>query len=199
MKQRFFLARHGQTQWNVIKKLQGRLDSPVTAQGLEQAKQLADKLVNHNINQIISSPIGRAKTTAQVCQQRLDIPLSYNDGLIERDFGDWQGELFEQLTEQPHFESIFYQVTEHAPPNGESGIACANRFKQTLITIARQLERESVPQSVLIITHGDLLRCLCEQLGQQSFVDAYSQYGNGALFVVDFDSQTQVFTATPFG
>ena len=199
MKQRFFLARHGQTQWNVIKKLQGRLDSPMTEQGLEQAKQLANKLASHNINQIISSPIGRAKTTAQVCQQQLNIPLSYHHGLIERDFGDWQGHLFEQLRDQPHFESIFYQVTEHAPPNGESGLACADRFKQTLITIAQQLEHESMPQSTLIITHGDLLRCLCEQLGQQSFVDAYSQYGNGALFVVDFNSQTQSFTATPFG
>lgn len=152
MKRQFFLARHGQTQWNVLKKLQGHLDSPMTNQGLEQIKRLAQTMVEQHIDLIVSSPLGRAKTTAAMCQQQLNIPLHFDNALIERNFGTWQGKLFDQLRNQPHFESVFYQVTKHAPPQGESGIQCAKRFKQALVDIALTPKMYSKYSSLLMVT-----------------------------------------------
>ena len=187
---KFFLARHGQTQWNVLKRLQGRLDSPMTEQGLTQAKQLATSVASNNIELIISSPLPRAKTTAQICQKQLNLPLYFNEQLIERDFGSWQGQLFDSLTEQAHFKDVFFKVNQHAPPQGETGLQCAQRFEQALQQIANNYRQ----QHILVVTHGDMLRCFCHQFNQADFVDAYSQYGNGALFIVNYDTKKQHFS-----
>lgn len=189
MKTSFLLGRHGQTQWNVIKKLQGQLNSPITETGYNQAQTLAQSLKEDAPDVIVTSPLPRARITAEVCQLQLDIPLIEHQGLVERHFGDWQGCLFESLNNQPYFEEIFFQVTEHAPPNGESGLGACKRFEDTL----RELAQEHSGKSILVITHGDLLRCLLTELRQAQFCDAYSQYGNGQVFNVIYDHESGRF------
>jgi broad specificity phosphatase PhoE len=195
MKTHFLLARHGQTQWNLLKKLQGRLDSEITQIGYKQAEQLADSLALksavNSVDLIVTSILTRASTTADICQQKLQCPMQTNEGLIERHFGDWQSQLFDDLSDEPYFSEVFFQVTEHAPPNGESGIDCANRFKQTLVEIAAQ----NPQKTILIVTHGDAIRCFSTQLKQVAFCDAYSQYGNGSVIEVAFDHQLGQFEA----
>ncbi|NQZ11558.1 MAG: histidine phosphatase family protein [Algicola sp.] len=193
MKTHFLLARHGQTQWNLLKKLQGRLDSEITETGYQQAQQLAETLASKpaskSVDLIVTSPLPRASITANICQQKLQCPIQTNEGLIERHFGDWQSQLFDDLGDQPYFSEIFFQVTEHAPPNGESGIDCANRFKQALIEIATK----NPQKAILIVTHGDAIRCFSTQLKQVAFCDAYSQYGNGSVIATEFDHQLEKF------
>lgn len=192
MKTQFLLARHGETEWNKLKKLQGRLDSPITDMGLRQAENLAGLLANESIDLIVTSPLPRAATTAHVCHNKLDIALKVHEDLVERHFGDWQGRLFNELNEQPHFADIFFKVTEHAPPGGETGEDCAQRFEQALIEIAA----EHGSKKVLIVTHGDVLRCFSTQLKQVAFCDAYSQYGNGSVIRVEYDHPLQRFDFT---
>ena len=61
---RLLLTRHGQTDWNVQGKAQGRTDTELNSTGIEQAKRLAEKIKNYNIDIIISSPLKRARKTA---------------------------------------------------------------------------------------------------------------------------------------
>lgn len=186
----FILARHGETKWNQVRRLQGHLDSPLTKAGLEQANFIAESTLNAPVELLFSSPLGRAKTTAQSIQQKLAIPLHMEQGLIERHFGDWQGAYFDDLVECSYFEQIFSQVTQHAPPNGESGVACAQRISNTLIKLAN----ESFQASILVITHGDAIRCFMNSLYGNVNCDAYSQYGNGKMFPIKFCHLTQSFS-----
>lgn len=191
MQTQLFLSRHGETQWNLVKRLQGRLNSEMTEKGLEQARTLANTLTEEGIDLIVSSPLGRARITAEVCQSHINQPLVFHEGLIERHFGDWQGMLFEELSDQPKFSEIFFEVTEDAPPNGESGLDACLRLEQTLGKIAQQ----HPGQNVLVITHGDVLRCFFARLRARQFCDAYSQYGNSKYFKVSYCHQSKTFSA----
>lgn len=192
MKTSFYLARHGQTEWNAIKKLQGRLDSPLTDEGKAQAAMLAEQVKSAKLDSIFCSPLPRAHKCALICQQQLQIPLTIEPQLIERDFGLWQGQLFDDVRTQPNFEDIFFRVTRKAPPEGETGIDCAERFAHALETIANNQPKPN--NKILVITHGDVLRCFCAELNQKSFCDAYSQYGNAKLFIVDYCHKNNKFS-----
>ncbi|SGY93635.1 Phosphoglycerate mutase family protein [Moritella viscosa] len=190
MKTLFFLARHGETQWNKLQKLQGQLDSPLTKTGLIQAKSLAQLLETPVIDRIISSPLPRAELTANIINQTLALPLQQHPALIERHFGDWQGSLITDVNTHSDYNNIFLQVTADAPPNGETGEDCARRFKNALIEIA-----ETYPQqAILIMTHGDILRCFLEQVNQNSANDELPLYANCCVSTTAFDHLEQSFS-----
>ena len=126
----FFLTRHGETQWNKIGRFQGQFDSPLTENGNLQAHSIAAQLANKKIHLIVSSTLPRAKKTAEICQTSLNLPLKLTSKLMERNFGSWQGKYIEEVKLDNNYLAIFHQVNTFAPPNGESGIDCAVRFKK---------------------------------------------------------------------
>ncbi|MEU8226237.1 histidine phosphatase family protein [Kribbella sp. NPDC048915] len=86
-----YLARHGQTEWNVAGRRQGRLDSPLTPLGLGQAHRNARLLTGAGIDAVYASPLGRALTTARVIASHLGLRVEVLDDLAELDHGDWSG------------------------------------------------------------------------------------------------------------
>ena len=86
-----YLTRHGQTDWNVQKKVMGRYDEPLNEKGIEQARQTKELLSNCDFDLIICSPLLRAKETAQIINQDRNIKIEYDDRIIERDFGELEG------------------------------------------------------------------------------------------------------------
>ena len=88
---KLLVTRHGQTDWNVQKKVMGRCDEPLNEKGLEQAEETRKKLLEENIDLIICSPLKRAKQTAEVINDGRNIKVIYDDRIIERDFGEFEG------------------------------------------------------------------------------------------------------------
>ena len=86
-----YVTRHGQTDWNVQKKVMGRCDEPLNQTGLKQAEETRVNLLNTDIDLIICSPLMRAKQTADVINKDRNIPIIYDDRIIERDFGEFEG------------------------------------------------------------------------------------------------------------
>lgn len=84
------LTRHGQTEWNVLGKVQGRADIELNANGIQQAEQTGKSLENEMIDLIICSPLKRAKQTAEIICKNRNIPIIYDEGVIERDFGEFE-------------------------------------------------------------------------------------------------------------
>jgi broad specificity phosphatase PhoE len=87
---KLYITRHGQTDWNVQKKVMGRCDEPLNEKGLSQAEETKTKLLDRDIDLIICSPLKRAKQTADIINVN-NIPIIYDDRLIERDFGEFEG------------------------------------------------------------------------------------------------------------
>jgi broad specificity phosphatase PhoE len=86
-----YLARHGQTEWNVAGRRQGRLDSPLTNLGLKQADRNAELLSAEGIDAVFTSPLGRAQRTASIIGSRLGLTVTVLDDLAEIDHGLWSG------------------------------------------------------------------------------------------------------------
>ena len=85
------LTRHGQTEWNVLKKVQGKADIKLNEIGIEQAKNTKEKLKEEKIDLILSSPLLRARETANIINQDKNVPIIICNELSERDFGEFEG------------------------------------------------------------------------------------------------------------
>lgn len=86
-----FITRHGQTNWNIQKKVMGKVDEPLNEKGIEQAKATRDNLTELKIDLIICSPLLRAKETALIINENLKAEIIYDDRISERDFGEFEG------------------------------------------------------------------------------------------------------------
>lgn len=92
-----YLTRHGETEWNKIKKMQGQGDSPLTEFGVRQAEWLGERLASKKFSYIYTSPLGRAKETALIVNKQLKAELIEDDRLKEIYMGDWEGRLVHDL------------------------------------------------------------------------------------------------------
>lgn len=85
------ITRHGQTDWNVQKKIQGKVDIELNETGKEQARKTAKLLENENIDLIICSPLKRALQTAEIINETKNVPIIIDERISERCFGDYEG------------------------------------------------------------------------------------------------------------
>lgn len=85
------LTRHGQTEWNFLKKVQGKVDIKLNQTGIEEAQNLKDTLKNEPIDLILCSPLIRAVETADIINGDRNIPILIVEKLSERDFGEFEG------------------------------------------------------------------------------------------------------------
>ena len=88
----FWFLRHGETDWNTQNLSQGNVDIPLNETGLAQARSASLLLRNRGISNIISSPLGRAKVTADIAAAELGLPVQIDDGLREVAFGVQEGQ-----------------------------------------------------------------------------------------------------------
>lgn len=122
MTTRLILIRHGETDWNVEKRYQGQEDPPLNRRGREQAKLLAEALSGVPVNVLYSSPLARARETAETLKERFGVPLHFEARLKEIHLGEWGGKLSVEVAEQDpdrhlRWEADAWSVT---PPGGES-------------------------------------------------------------------------------
>ena len=134
----FFLARHGQTEWNVHGRRQGQLDSPLTPAGVAQAQHIGELLANHRIDSVFASPLGRALTTATICATRLHVPVVTMPTLAEIDHGTWAGLTDPQIAED-YPEQYHHRNTDKYRfrfPGGESYADADRRAIAAIVAIA---------------------------------------------------------------
>lgn len=144
-----YLMRHGQTEWNAMGKMQGRLDSSLTEKGIAQAERQAE-LVAEVQAQRFSSPQGRALQTARIVFRGKD--FTGDDRLCEIDIGDFTGLMIEDL--RLRYPEIFIGSRldwHNHTPGGENFAQLAARAKSFL---------DSLTGPALITTHGIALRML---------------------------------------
>jgi broad specificity phosphatase PhoE len=189
----FLLVRHGETEWNTERRLQGQLDSPLTKNGIKQIESLATQFSNQQnslaIDQIISSPLARAESSSIILQKKLQKPLSVHHSLKERSFGVWEGRMFDEIKQEPDFESVFYSITQTPIVKGESAIDARERMDTSL----KELALEYKQQCLLVMTHGEILRCFLSGIDKNIDGSAYQLFENGKVFEVVYSSTRNAF------
>jgi probable phosphoglycerate mutase len=157
-----YLARHGQTEWNAAGRRQGRLDSPLTALGLQQAAQNAELLSAQGIDAIFASPVGRAERTASVIGSTLDLVVTVLDDLAEIDHGLWSGLTSAEIDAGWPGQRDVRERDKYGFrfPCGESYADGAARAGRALAEVARSGVRRP-----LLVSHEMIGRMLLRQLG----------------------------------
>ncbi len=153
MKTTLYISRHGETEWNSARKLQGHQDSPLTAKGESQAASLAVALSNRQITRVYSSDLGRAVQTARIVANHLEVPLSIDARLRERNFGIHEGKSRDELDESIVLDRFRAHDPDFVIPGGES-------FRQAYLRSVACLE-ELVEQNrntaFVVICHGGIV------------------------------------------
>ena len=151
------LLRHGETPLSADKRFAGIGEIPLTETGVMQARAAAKALAGRSIDSIVSSPLGRARQTAQEVGDLLDLPVRTEDGLRETDFGDWEGYSFAEVRERwPAELDAWLADPSVAPPHGESFTAVARRVqtaRDKLLVRYRQ-------QTILVVSHVTPIKML---------------------------------------
>lgn len=141
-----YVTRHGQTDWNVQKRIMGRQDEPLNATGLEQANETKIKLADTKIDIIICSPLLRAKQTAEIISAGRNIPIIYDRRIIERDYGEFTGK---QITDFDF--KGFWNYYKNGQYQGAENIqSFFARIYQFLIDVLNNYKGSNV----LVVTHG---------------------------------------------
>ena len=152
-----FLVRHGQTRWNLEHRLQGQLDSPLTADGIRQAKGIADRLSDRGITTVCSSPLGRALRTAVIIADGIGAELIEVAELAEVHHGELAGLTWEEVDER--FPSAREDRAENrygwAFPGGESYAQARSRARRALTSCGW-----ASSGSPLLVTHEMIGRML---------------------------------------
>jgi len=126
---RLIVVRHGETEWNKMKRVQGMTNTPLSQQGQRQARLVARRLRNLRISAIFASPLDRAKSTANAIGAACRIPVTVDESLREINFGEWEGCTFEEIGAKDPEMLAVWNATPHlcAPPNGETLMQVAER------------------------------------------------------------------------
>lgn len=165
MSTRLILIRHGETDWNVEKRYQGQEDPPLNGRGRDQALFLAEALSAIPLDVLYSSPLARARETAQIITEQLGIPLHFEARLKEIHLGEWGGKLSAEVAAQDpdrhlRWEADAWSVT---PPGGESLFQVRERVHAAADEIVRRHEGRTIglvahriPLGLLRIRYGNL-------------------------------------------
>lgn len=178
---RILLARHGQTAWNALGRLQGHTDIALDETGREQARALAIAVRTTGIRTVWTSDLGRARETGEIVAAVLGLPAPRTEPeLRERRFGVFEGLTRDQCAAQhPEAWKAWLAKTD-APPGGEPREEAVARLARALERIAA---REEGP--ALVVSHGGVMRLwMMELLGE-----TVPLIGNGATFTVDHDGE----------
>jgi broad specificity phosphatase PhoE len=147
-----YLVRHGQTEFNRERRIQGRFDSPLTELGVRQARAVAG-LLQDLIREpagwrIVASPLGRASATAAIVGQRLGLPVELEDRLREISWGEFDGRLRGEL-EVEYPETFGRSGWAFDVPSGETYEEVADRVAAWLAELPSEPERR-----VIAVSHG---------------------------------------------
>ena len=179
---RLYLLRHGQTEFNVKKLVQGRCDSPLTNLGRQQAQTAAAWLKVHGVvpDKVVSSPLGRAMDTASLVACELlgpDAAAEPCEGIIERYYGSFE--------EGPHGAlptDVWDPGEDLIPFGGEGSQALQERMVSTL---ANLMSADDV-ETVLAVSHGSASRQFIKAAAPEGF-ELPAKLPNCAIMIFDFD------------
>ena len=156
---RLIIIRHGESEWNRIGRYQGQADAPLSELGVRQADALATRLRTEPIDTMFTSPLQRARRTAEaVAQFHPSVAFNIEPALMEIDHGDWQGLMTEDVLAR--FGDGLQEWRQHPTraqmPNGES---FSNILKRVL-DLKERLAREYSERNVLVSTHDVVVKIL---------------------------------------
>ena len=191
---KLYIVRHGETEWNVIKRFQGQLNTPLTEKGMEKLRETGKKLENVLFDEVYTSELGRTVASAEII-------LNENRGyknkkrelqklaeLNEVYFGVWQGLTYEEvfLKYPEEANNYFYNVKNYKAENVE-----AENLKDALERFLKGINKildSHESGNILVVTHGTVFEMFMNYVANNSIydIDERTLMGNGDYKVFSY-------------
>lgn len=148
---RFFLVRHGETEWNRLHRIQGSSDIPLNDTGRSQARRVGDILARHQFDLIVSSPLSRAMETALIIARRLEMPAPLPVPLlVERHYGEAEGKTRDEL------DLLF-------PPGADvPGREDREEVQRRVVGALHDLAIRHPRADIIVVAHGGVIRSVVD-------------------------------------
>ena len=180
---KIYLVRHGETDWNQAGLLQGQTDIALNAQGLEQAREAAERLKEVPFEIAFCSPLIRAKRTAEIIIGERKITLTTDKRLRELNFGPWEGvdiRTIKDAASQP-----FTNPGSYIPPEGAESFAQLYKRSGEFVDQVL-LPLEGIYETVLVVAHGGVNRSILNPVLNIPVDDFWRMHmGNCATAILD--------------
>lgn len=141
-----YLVRHGETDWNQVRRIQGHSDTDLNELGLRQAEQVAGRFRSEGIHAVYSSDLSRARETASRIAQNFDRAVSTLITLRERCYGQWEGLTYEEI--RARFEN---------QDEAACGIETFEGMQQRAVTALTELAKAHPGETIVVVSHGGLI------------------------------------------
>ncbi|KKI93196.1 phosphatase [Bacillus sp. SA1-12] len=170
------IIRHGETDWNAIGKLQGRTDIPLNETGIFQAEECAEFVKDFQWDVIVTSPLKRAKQTAEIIQRKIDIPLIEMEEFVEKGFGKVEGlTLQERVAAYP----------DGNYPDEESDLSITARVMAGI----QKINEAYKDKKVLLVAHGVVINMILDSLSNGEISSAKTRLINACISNISFQEE----------
>lgn len=186
---RLYFIRHGETDWNKVKRLQGKSDIPLNSFGEHLAEETGAALRNVPFDLAYTSPLKRARKTAELVIGKRNIPILDEPRIEEMSFGIYEGLICKEGASEiqdPDFFNFFHAPEKyHAPKDGESFEEVLKRTGEFLEELRK--DTTHAKQTILIATHGAALGAMMCYIKGNSIKDFWGSgvQKNCAVTIVD--------------
>ncbi len=187
-KRKIYLIRHGQTDWNAERKIQGSTDIVLNEAGRHQAAALAKGMERRPVAQIFSSPLKRALETAQAIGRTQKVKVQTLEGLKEVNFGVWEGLTLDEIEKTYPKENRQWlkDPTSITPPKGETREELKKRSAQAVQWILDHMEGD-----VAVVAHGAIMAYLIEYLMRKEPDHKAIIVKNASITTLEYDPDSE--------
>jgi broad specificity phosphatase PhoE len=182
---RIYLLRHGETDWNVSRRIQGWSDIALNSRGIRQARSWLPYFDRIRLAGVYSSALSRAMETALLATRRAPCVI---DGLNERHYGAWEGQLWTDLAGQDLDFDRRWRDPDSTPPGGESRQQMRVRVHRAMKSIVASHDADS---EILIVAHGGSGKAVLSYANNMSIAElsAIPARGNAAMTILSCEGQ----------
>ncbi|HEX9742719.1 MAG TPA: histidine phosphatase family protein [Nitrospiraceae bacterium] len=150
------LVRHGETDWNRSGRVMGTRPVPLNQNGLTQAARLALELTALKAPALYSSPVVRARQTADILAATLRLSVVEEPGLSEIGVGEWEGRYWHEFEGDPARINYYRLPEEARPPGGET---LGEVLRRAVASVERAI-RHAESRSAILVTHADVIKTI---------------------------------------
>ena len=182
MSVRLYLVRHAESIWNAEGRVQGQADPPLNERGLMQAARVANRFRSEHIDALYSSPLQRARQTAEVVSMATGAAIQFDDQLKEHDLGLFTGHRWSEIIEQYPELSKYWMEQARDMPGGEKQVVFHSRAAGSI----RAITDKHTSGKIVIVAHGGVFgEYLHYVLGLDRNQRHPFQFDNASISVVE--------------
>jgi len=186
---RLYLVRHGETEWNKVSKIQGRTDTQLSSHGVEQAKKLAERLSEEDINVIYSSSLQRALKTARIIAEHKSCSIYESEAYHEIRLGPWEGMTMNEIQEKYGEHLVTYRDN---PANFKlPGAETFEQLSERTYRAIQEIVARHSGSNILLVSHGTAIKAaIIRILGID--INNYNKFkiDNASISIIDFYGDT---------